>query len=860
MAEPQVYNGYRYYQQADGSWKRGEAVSAPAQQGTLLPTPADPMQAPKVREANAGAAVTEGTAPTTIQTNQAPDGFMWVNPNDPTQGVVPIPGYVPPGEQTTAAQRDDVRDRVSRLNQLIRQINRVEDLYNAGPGKTKGVSGVLDYLPSDANSRLDTAGAQLSQQGLAAFRVPGTGTVSDRDAVMFDRGNLPTAANRDVQNQEIIRGLKARVEEELSALGRPKPTWGKDPEDTDGQEQISAMDVLRMGGDQGGGTAAPLADVGSGATIRESYPDAMVQDHDMLVARLVQQGGGRIDPQAYAQERAKLEREYGYQGDPAANAQWATSVNQYLDAGGRTIPSGITPTERLMTAGETMRNNLVNNPVAGAAIGAADALSMGIPTAVAPDQMAALGDAQGGSMLAGQIAGTIGGTMALGGITSAAGKFAAPSIVSRIAARDPSGFARNLATDAAYGAGYGGMTQGDPLTGLAVGTAGSVIGQGGAKALGAGVGGMQISEAARLLRERGVPISVGRQLGLGRVEDLGMSVPGVGDMIRNRQMDSFEGFNRAAFEEAGRPIGFQPTQVGAGGVAEFDDAVSDAYTTATRGVSAPIDTQFYRDLRPVVQSVRGLPDDYRSAAETIIERRIEPAIAGGQITGEQFQQAVRGIKQSRANAGKTPSLAGFEQEYRDALTGMEDLLTGTMTRGAGPDVAGNLNAANAANRGFKTIEDASLDRAKIGTQAGEANVFTPAQLIAASRASERKGFGDNPLMPLGRAGQEVLPSTVPNSGTADRLAFMGAVGGLGALGGGAEFATTNQVGTTADAGLTAGSLAAAAALLGTRRGQQMLETLLITRPQVAQRAGDAIRRRGGLFGSSGNAIAQQNAY
>jgi hypothetical protein len=713
------------------------------------------------------------------------------------------------------------------------------------------------------NAAFDSAGAGLSEVGLAAFRVPGVGSQSDSELRQFVAANTPRAGDRDSAIQEKLGNLRRRLE-------ATKQAWGVDPKApaadllgaVDGgqpadQEQISAMDVLRISGNQGGGTAAPLADVGSGATIRESYPDAMVQDHDMLVARLVQQGGGRIDPQAYAQERAKLEREYGYQGDPAANAQWATSVNQYLDAGGRTIPSGIQPAERLMTAGETMRNNLVNNPVAGAAIGAADALSMGIPTAVAPDHMMALSDAQAGPMLAGQIAGTIGGTMALGG----AGRLAAGRVAPQLLQGGARGqFARNVATDAAYGAGYGGMTQGDPLTGLAVGTAGSVIGQGGAKALGAGVGGMQISEAARLLRERGVPISVGRQLGLGRVEDLGMSIPGVGDMIRNRQMDSFEGFNRAAFEEAGRPIGFQPTQIGAGGVAEFDDAVSDAYTTATRGVSAPIDTQFYRDLRPVVQSVRGLPDDYRSAAETIIERRIEPAIAGGQITGEQFQQAVRGIKQSRANAGKTPSLAGFEQEYRDALTGMEDLLTGTMTRGAGPDVAGNLNAANAANRKFKTIEDASLDRAKIGTQTGDVNVFTPAQLIAASRASERKGFGDNPLMPLGRAGQEVLPSTVPNSGTADRLAFMGAVGGLGALGGGAEFATTNQLGTTADAGLTAGSLAAAAALLGTRRGQQLLEKVLITRPQVAQRAGDAIRRRGGLFGSSGNAIAQQNAY
>jgi hypothetical protein len=504
-----------------------------------------------------------------------------------------------------------------------------------------------------------------------------------------------------------------------------------------------------------------------------------------------------------------------------------------------------------------MMNNLVNNPATAAGAGAANMFSMGIPEAVAPEQYAALRDAQGPFVGIGEAGGAIAGTMALGGIGRGLTSRFAPALGQRIAAADPSGFARNAAVDTLYGAGYGGVTQGDPATGAALGFGASVAGQGGARALGATVGGINTSEAAQALRARGVPISVARQTGLGRVEDAMQSIPLVGDMSRARQLESFEGFNRAGMEEAGRPIGFQPTQIGAMGVADLGDAVSDAYTAATRNVTAPIDTQFYRDLRPVIQAVRGLPDDYRNAAETIIERRIEPAIQRGQISGEQFQQAIRGLRQARANAGKAPGLAGFEQEYRDALTGIEDLLAGTVTRGAGDQVAANLNAANAANRGLKTIENAALDAAKVGTQTGAPNVYTPAQLIGAARAAERRGYGQNPLMPLARQGQEVLPSTLPNSGTTDRAILtsgLGALGlgGIGALGGAASSerpltgATEGATGTVATGAGILGALAA----LGTRRGQAALERVLITRPQAAQAFGQGIRRRSGIFGAA----------
>jgi hypothetical protein len=750
------------------------------------------------------------------------------------------------------------RGKIGQFLALEKQLGRIQELYEQGPGRTSGVGAIADYLPSDVNSAFDSAGAGLSEVGLAAFRVPGAGSQSDAELRQFIAANTPRASDRDSAIREKLANLQRRLE-------ATKQAWGVDPQAPaadllqrfggaqPSDRQGSAMDVLRIGGDQGGGTAAPRADVGSGQKINESYPEAMVREHDAIVARLVSEGGGRLDPNAYAAERARLDAEFGYQGDPTTYAGWANSVNQYIDAGGRTIPSGIQPAERLMTARETMVNNLVNNPLTATGIGASNALAFGVPEMIAPDEFGALRDAQGVPMMLGEAGGAIAGTAALGGI----GRFGASRLAPSLLQGGGRGqFARNVGTDALYGGIYGGTTQGDPLTGAALGTGGSVVGQGVGRTVANTVGGIPVSEATASLRQQGVPISVARQVGLGRVEDAMQSLPLVGDVSRARQLESFEGFNRAAMEQAGRPIGFQPTQIGAGGVEDLRLAVEDAYGQAVQGVTAPLDRQFLRDMVPVRQMSRNLsPQNRAQLAETLQDAVQIPASARA-ITPEQFQDAISSLKALRSNAkGAMPNSANT---LRKSATQTINALEGAMMRAGGEPIVEGLRVANAANRGFKTIESAALDAAKVGTQTGAPNVFTPAQLIGAARAAEKRGYGQNPLMPLARQGQEVLPSTLPNSGTTDRAIMTGTLGtlglgGVGALGGAASADQPNLGNAAEGAGstvLTGAGILGALGLLGTRRGQAALERVLITRPQMAQQAGQAIRRRSGIFGSA----------
>lgn len=588
-------------------------------------------------------------------------------------------------------------------------------------------------------------------------------------------------------------------------------------------------------------SGAPGA-AGYGATTgTDQYPPEMVAAHEQLVNRLLQQGGGRLDPQAYAQARSQLNREFGFEGDEEADLAWANRVNEYLDQGGSSVPAGITPPERELSPAEQLDNNIVSHPLGSAAAGLMDTGSFGVARALNPEAMQAVSELNPTATMLGQMAGGIGGATMLGRAGSAIAGRAAPQLLQGGARGQ---FGRNLATDAAYGGAYGGMTEGDPLTGAALGTVGSAGGQALGRAAGAAVGGINLSPAAQALKDRGVRLTGGRMLGnaASAIEDRATSIPIVGDMIRRRSAESFEDFNRAAFEEAGKPIGYKPSMIGEVGIEQFQNAVGDAYESATSGVNAPLDDQFVTDMAGAIQRAQNLPPDLRRGLGEILDARVNPINDAGALTGKAYQQAMRALKASRS---KPPArFEGFEQEYRDVVSGVMDALTAQAQRGGGQSTIDGLAAANAANRNLKILEDASLDRAKIGTQTGEAEVFLPSQLIAAARKSEKK-FGPSTLKQLGKEGQAVLPSTVPNSGTADR-AMQFAIG-AGALGGGA--ASDAAFGTDIVNPYTLGAAGLLAAG-GTRAGQNLTGAILNSRPAAARQLGQAIRKRKGLFGSA----------
>ena len=114
------------------------------------------------------------------------------------------------------------RAKIGQFLALEKQLQSVEELYKAGPNKTKGMRGALDYLPSDANARFNSAGAGLSEVGLAAFRVPGIGAQSDAELKQFVKANTPAASDFDAAIEQKMANLRTRLE-------ATKQAWGLDP-------------------------------------------------------------------------------------------------------------------------------------------------------------------------------------------------------------------------------------------------------------------------------------------------------------------------------------------------------------------------------------------------------------------------------------------------------------------------------------------------------------------------------------------------------------------------------------------------------------------------------------------------------
>lgn len=140
------------------------------------------------------------------------------------------------GNAARAAQRADQvseRDRNARLgtlNALNNQLRTTWNLYSQGPGATKGLAGLADYLPTPGNKRFDSAGAGLAEIGLNAFRTPGVGSQSDKELKAFVEANRPSSGDYDEQIEQKLQNLENRLGEAYRAYGvqykpyRPKRT------------------------------------------------------------------------------------------------------------------------------------------------------------------------------------------------------------------------------------------------------------------------------------------------------------------------------------------------------------------------------------------------------------------------------------------------------------------------------------------------------------------------------------------------------------------------------------------------------------------------------------------------------------
>jgi len=418
------------------------------------------------------------------------------------------------------------------------------------------------------------------------------------------------------------------------------------------------------------------------------------------------------------------------------------------------------------------------------------------------------------------------------------------------------------AGDAGFGAitgatnapeGQGGI---DALEGAALGLGGGMMGRNVMKAAGSAMRGVSDPRVG-YLADQGVPLTLGQTVGnsgfAGRavkgVEDRLSGFPIIGDQIGKRIGESMEGFNRAAFgqfNDVAAPLSGQTVKnVGPLGVEAANRSIGGAYDNILGNVKLKADEPFTSDMRNAVTAGNALPEPMRARIQYTLPTRVGNSIApDGSLSGNDFQQALRGLRRDASAVRSEP----YGDDFGNVTGQAQDALTGMLERQS-PGTLPQFNQANDAYRLKSVLQDA-VNRARNGTRSKTTDVFTPSQLSDAAAANAKRfggtqGTTNQPFFDLTRAGQDVLPNKVPDSGTAGRLSIPLALGGSAAGG-----AAVGQP----IAGLAGGLFGTA---IYSKTGQKALRNLLLTRPEILQQLGLGMKNAAPYGGALGSATLLQ---
>lgn len=290
---------------------------------------------------------------------------------------------------------------------------------------------------------------------------------------------------------------------------------------------------------------------------------------------------------------------------------------------------------------------------------------------------------------------------------------------------------------------------------------------------------------ASLLEAEGIGLTPGQSAGgvLKNLEDKATSIPFVGNIIQNARRRGVEEFNKAAYKRAALP-GMQIDEVGRDGVAALRTGLGEAYDDVlSRSSANALEPEFVNRIASLRQMASSLPDKERAAFDAIIDREIGARMApNGFVNAENLQAAKSGLGQQATNF--TSSTDAYQRQLGQAIKQAEQEFRDLVAR-ANPQNAADLKMIDKAYANFKRIQ-----RAASGVGADE-GVFTPAQLNSAVKAmdksKDKRAFseGNALLQDLTEAGKAVLPSKVPDSGTAGRVAAnLFSLGGLTSSAGG----------------------------------------------------------------------------
>jgi hypothetical protein len=366
--------------------------------------------------------------------------------------------------------------------------------------------------------------------------------------------------------------------------------------------------------------------------------------------------------------------------------------------------------------------------------------------------------------------------MTPGGLLKIASKVPSLAKIAQKGMQTTTPITRGAAGGALYGAGTA-ETLGDVPASMALG---GTLGYAGARYAPA------ITEGAKELIKRGIPLSVGQRLGgtVGMIEEGLSKLPIGAEMIGPTRLKALQQFATASYNEALSPLG-KKVKKGASpreAAKEAQEIFSDSYKKALQGVEIDAGAGFIDDIQGVIAPyVQALDKQGREKLEQFIIDEIFERASGDKLTGESIQAIQRRFGELAQTYMK--STDAYQSTLGRAIRAVDAEMMDLVGKYY-PAKADLLRKTNEAYSMYYPVRAAA-------TGAGvRENVFTPARLLSAVQREERKAGaaglnrlerGEGRLQQFAETAAETIGAKVPESAPLRTMMTMGGVGGGAAI-------------------------------------------------------------------------------
>ena len=346
--------------------------------------------------------------------------------------------------------------------------------------------------------------------------------------------------------------------------------------------------------------------------------------------------------------------------------------------------------------------------------------------------------------------------MTPGGLLKIASKVPGLAKVAQKGMQTTTPVTRGMAGGALYGAGTA-ETMEDVPASMALG---GTLGYAGTKMAPA------VTDAAKKLMQRGIPLSIGQRFGgsLGKIEEGLSKLPVTGEMIGPTRIRAVQRFATAAYNEALDPIGkkIKPNTDPRKAAEQAQTIFNQAYDDALEGVDIEVTDEVIDQITKLIDpyKARLLPQQAEQLEKFVIDQIINRTV-NNRLSGEAIKEAQSSL--GPISTGFSRSTDAYQKSLGEALRELDAELLEIVAKQF-PAKAEKLTKVNQSYSMYYPIREAAAGATD--------SMFSPSQLLSAIRRQEKKmgaaglsrlAKGEGRLQDFAETAVETLGSKVPES-------------------------------------------------------------------------------------------------